>query len=101
MANSTGMHGTTAFTLPDTTVWKEHEGCATVLKTSTGHYYSFDETATFLWKCLATGKTIAESVESVIGEYDVADNVALADVTQSAQQFVDEQLLAVNNQGGT
>jgi hypothetical protein len=55
--------------------------------------YTLNETGSFVWDLLDRQRTVAELVEAVIGEFEVAPEVAAADVARLIVSLRDEGLL--------
>ena len=64
-----------------------------LLDLASGHYFGVDGVGKVIWESVSTGKTLAETVDAIVAEFDVEKPQAEADVTAFASQLVERGLL--------
>ena len=64
-----------------------------LLDLASGHYFGVDGVGKLIWESVAGGKTLAETVDAIVAEFDVEKAQAEADVTAFASQLVERGLL--------
>ena len=64
-----------------------------LLDLASGHYFGVDGVGKLIWESVSTGKTLAETVDAIVAEFDVEKAQAEADVTAFASQLVERGLL--------
>jgi hypothetical protein len=64
-----------------------------ILHLDAGQYFSLDAVGTHVWQELEKGSSLAEAVESVMGEYDVDEDTARNDVRRLAGELIAEGIL--------
>ena len=65
-----------------------------LLDLSSGLYFGLDGVGQRIWQAVADGKTLSETVDIVVAEYDVDRDQATADVLQFASTLLERGLLA-------
>jgi hypothetical protein len=65
-----------------------------VLHLGVGHYYALDVVGSTIWEHLTSGRTAAETVVTLLTEYDVDETTARADVQRLTEELVAAGLLA-------
>jgi hypothetical protein len=60
------------------------------------HYYGLEGVGTRLWEILREGTTLDEAVETLLGEYDVARDVLVRDLTAVVEDLRANGLLVVD-----
>ena len=64
-----------------------------LLDLASGHYFGVDGVGKLIWESVSDGKTLAETVDAIVDEFDVEKSQAEADVTAFASQLVERGLL--------
>ena len=64
-----------------------------LLDLSSGLYFGLDGVGQCIWNAVADGKDLAAAVESIVADYDVAEDQAASDVLTFAAQLVERGLL--------
>jgi hypothetical protein len=64
-----------------------------VLHLGAGAYFSLDAVGTLIWEQIVGGKTIDETIASLLAEFEVDELTARADVQRLAAELVDAGLL--------
>jgi len=64
-----------------------------LLDLASGHYFGVDGVGKLIWESVSDGKTLAETVDAIVAEFDVEKSQAEADVTAFASQLVERGLL--------
>ena len=67
---------------------------AVLLDLSSGLYFGLDSVGQRIWQAVADGKTLSETVDIVVSEYDVDRGQATADVLQFASTLIERGLLS-------
>lgn len=60
--------------------WRKAGGEAVILNLETSEYYSANETGTFIWELLSSGKKIGKIAEALAAEYGIAPTQADGDI---------------------
>jgi hypothetical protein len=64
-----------------------------LLDLASGHYFGVDGVGKLIWESVSDGKTLAETVDAIVAEFDVEKSQAEADVSAFASQLVERGLL--------
>ena len=64
-----------------------------LLDLASGHYFGVDGVGKLIWESVSDGKTLAETVDAIVAEFDVEKPQAEADVTAFVGQLVQRGLL--------
>ena len=64
-----------------------------LLDLASGHYFGVDGVGKLIWESVSDGKTLAETVDAIVDEFDVEKSQAEADVSAFASQLVERGLL--------
>ena len=64
-----------------------------LLDLASGHYFGVDGVGKLIWESVSDGKTLAETVDAIVDEFDVDKSQAEADVSAFASQLVERGLL--------
>lgn len=75
------------------TAFRVVEGEAVVISPKEGDVRVLNEVGTLIWELCNGKNTIEDLVEEVMKKFDVAKNIALADVEEFVQELVKEGLL--------
>jgi hypothetical protein len=65
-----------------------------LLDLASGLYFGLDGVGQRIWRAVADGKKLSETVDIIVAEYDVDQNQATADVLQFAGTLLERGLLA-------
>lgn len=69
------------------------DGEAVIINLLNGTYYGLDKAGCTIWEMLASGYSLAETVGGVLARYNVATDVARADVGRLLQELLAERIL--------
>lgn len=69
------------------------DGEAVIINLLNGTYYGLDKSGCTIWEMLASGYSLAETVGGVLARYDVATDIARADVGRLVQELLVERIL--------
>ena len=58
-----------------------------------GIYFGLDGVGRLIWEAVSEGKTLTETIELVVAEYDVGEAQAQADVVDFVGELVDKGLV--------
>ena len=64
-----------------------------LLDLASGIYFGLDGVGKRVWESVADGKTLAETVATIVTEFDVETEIAEADVLEFAKDLVERGLL--------
>ena len=65
-----------------------------VLDLASGHYFGLDGVGQRIWEAVGNGRSLAETVDALVAEYEVDAEQAAADVVEFAQGLIERGLLA-------
>jgi len=65
-----------------------------LLDLQTGIYFGLDGVGTFIWENVSDGRSLAETVDAILAEFEVDEEQALADVVKFAETLLERGLLA-------
>ncbi len=65
-----------------------------LLDLASGMYFGLDGVGKRIWESVSDGKTLAETVDAIVAEYEVGEEQARSDVIGFAQRLVERGLLA-------
>lgn len=65
-----------------------------LLDLKSGMYFGLDDVGKLIWQAVSDGKSLAETADSIIAEYDVNEDQARSDVIALAKSLVERGLLA-------
>ena len=68
-------------------------GEAVLLDLGGGQYFGLDEVGTLVWEALDRGETLGEASAGVVARYEVAPEVARADVEALVTELLERALL--------
>src|SRR4029077_17889817 len=74
-------------------VSRDLEGETVIFNLDTGLYFGLDPVGTTIWNRLREASSLREVLTDVLAEYDVAPDVAAADVLRLAGEFVSKGLV--------
>ena len=82
------------FRLNDSEVTAEvFDGEAIILNLATGAYYSIDKAGGLIWTSIAGGRSVEETVTTLVARYDVPPERARADVERVTDELIREKLV--------
>ena len=79
----------------DDTLFQELSGETVLLELSRGVYYGLDEVGTRIWNLLAEGRSLEETVDVLVKEYDVDRARGAADVLRLVGELEERRLLEI------
>jgi hypothetical protein len=79
----------------DDTLFQELSGETVLLELSRGVYYGLDEVGTRIWNLLAEGRSLEETVDVLVEEYDVDRVRGAADVLRLVGELEERRLLEI------
>jgi hypothetical protein len=79
----------------DDTLFQELSGETVLLELSRGVYYGLDEVGTRIWNLLAEGRSLEETVDVLVAEYDVDRARGAADVLRLVGELEERRLLEI------
>lgn len=79
----------------DDTLFQELSGETVLLELSRGVYYGLDEVGTRIWHLLAEGRSLEETVDVLVEEYDVDRARGAADVLRLVGELEECRLLEI------
>jgi hypothetical protein len=79
----------------DDTLFQELSGETVLLELSRGVYYGLDEVGTRIWSLLADGRSLEETVDVLVEEYDVDRARGAADVLRLVGELEARRLLEI------
>jgi hypothetical protein len=65
-----------------------------LLDLASGQYFGLDKVGMRIWECISGGQSLAETVASLVAEYEVGEEQASKDVIDFVTNLVDRGLLA-------
>lgn len=71
----------------------EMDGALVMLNIETGHYYSLNEAANFIWNLLAKPASLAEVRDAMMAEFDVSRSTCEADLMRFVEGMLKDGLL--------
>lgn len=78
----------------DDVLFQDLEGEGVLLKLETGIYFGLDRVGTRVWQLLPTHAVLADLVESLVAEFDVASDRCTADVLALAENMLEHGLVS-------
>lgn len=79
----------------DDTLFQELSGETVLLELSRGVYYGLDEVGTRIWNLLAEERSLEETVDVLVEEYDVDRARGAADVLRLVGELEERRLLEI------
>jgi hypothetical protein len=64
-----------------------------LLDLASGIYFGLDNVGQRIWECVSDGKSLAETIDAIVAEYDVDEAQARNDVIDFAKTLVERGLL--------
>lgn len=74
----------------DGIAWRIIEGEAVLVNVRKDEVLHLNPTASFLWSCLDSGKTLAVIAAEMSGEFEVTEEEALADILEFAELLLQQ-----------
>lgn len=84
----------TAFTIPDTVVFRELDGEAVLLNLDSGQYFGLNTVGTRIWQLLAEFRRPQAVLDALLTEFDVAPAELETDMLQLLEQLAAHGLIA-------
>lgn len=81
----------------DGVVFRELNGEAVILNLETGIYFGLDEVGTRFWQLVEQHERIEPVIQALQDEYDVAEDVLRADLTDLVSSLVDRGLMTTTD----
>lgn len=72
---------------------------AILINLANGVYYSMDKVCGLIWEMIESRHTLGEMVEALTGRYEVSRDRAEADVQRLAEELLQENLVAISEEG--
>ncbi|MCS7150796.1 MAG: PqqD family protein [Endomicrobia bacterium] len=73
--------------------YREIAGNIYIVDSKNSLLHQLNETATFIWRCLLSGKNLEEIVHKVCLEYDVEPEIARHDVEEIVTEMINKGLV--------
>ena len=64
-----------------------------LLNLESGIYFGLDGVGKFIWDSVSDGKSLAETVDSIVAEYEIGEDQATTDVVDFTATLVERGLL--------
>jgi len=74
-------------------ITREIGGKSVAVDINNGKYYTFNETATLMWKCLKEGMNTDEIVAKIISEFDIREDQVRKDLAHFKSDLESKNLL--------
>ena len=84
----------TTLTVPPQVMSRRVGDETVLLDLASGLYFGLDGVGQRIWRAVADGKKLSETVDIIVAEYDVDQDQATADVLQFASTLLERGLLA-------
>lgn len=84
----------TAFTIPETVIFRELDGEAVLLNLDSGQYFGLNAVGTRIWQLLAEAGRPAAAVERMLAEFDVPRDELESDMLALIEQLAAKGLIA-------
>ena len=65
-----------------------------LLDLQSGRYFGLDSVGKRIWEAVSDGRTLAETADRIVEEYDIGEDEARSDVINFASKLVERGLLA-------
>jgi hypothetical protein len=92
--------GTLVYTINKDVAFREVDGSILLINLKSGAYYSFNPTATFVFRLLSRGMEIPEILREMCEFYDVPEETARLDLDGCLQALVREGIVTLNGGPG-
>jgi hypothetical protein len=81
------------YRIPSSAIHRKVDDETVILATATSQYHSLNDTASFVFDQLGAGQSVDDTVEALIGEFDVAQDIARRDVAAIVNDLLSRGLL--------
>jgi hypothetical protein len=81
------------YRIPDTALYRQVDQEIVVLEIATSQYHTLNDSAAFAFEHLGAGRSIDETVELMLEEFDVTREQAEKDVPELVDQLISSGLL--------
>ncbi len=88
--------GTLVYTINKDVAFREVDGSILLINLKSGLYYSFNPTATFVFRLLSRGMAVPEILREMCESYDVPEETARLDLDGCLVALVREGIVAPN-----
>jgi len=85
-------------TIPETVLSTELQNEGVLLDLETGEYFGLDEVGMDMWKVLSTCDTVEAARATLLGQYDVAEDVLTRDLDELIATLAERKLLRVTDE---
>ena len=82
------------YKLTDEFVWKEIGNKVVILQFDTGIYWTLNDSASLMWRHLVDGRTIEETAETLMNEFDIEADSANLDIAEFVKTCIEKKMLA-------
>lgn len=79
--------------VPQHTLARELDGETVLVSLERGHYYSFDQTSTSMWRVITAAPSIDAAIAELLGEFDVSEATLRRDIEAWLEDLVSEGLI--------
>lgn len=86
---------TMRITVPESVLFRDLDGEAVLLETASGRYYGLDEVGTRMWSLLQIHGETGAVCRVLLAEYDVSEDLLLADLEKFVETLAARGLLEV------
>jgi hypothetical protein len=83
--------------VPDHIVWNDVEGDLVLFDSRRQNYYTLDETASAIWRCIALGGSYSATIGQLCARYDAPKAVIAADALSFAQDALEAGFLTAKD----
>lgn len=81
------------FEIPAQTMARDLNGETVILDLASGTYYSLDPVGSRIWTLLDQGQSLADICQTLMAEYEVAEDQLTSDVVALATTLLDKRLV--------
>jgi hypothetical protein len=89
------MDQTSRFRIPGTVAARALGSEVVILDLATGTYYGLDDSGKRIWELFSEGKSVAETCNALVSEYDIDAQTVRADVERLAKELLDRRLIGL------
>lgn len=89
------MDETSRFHIPDTVAARPLGSEVVILDLVTGTYFGLDDSGKRIWELFSEGKSVAETCNALLCEYDIDAQTIRADVERLARELLDRRLICL------
>ena len=88
-----GLDFSASFQIPESTLFQVSDGAAVLLSLEKETYFTLDEVGTRIWEVLQTEKTIQETFELLLAEYEVESEELRSDLVSFLSELLQSGLI--------